>query len=213
MKSPYLKIVLDKLWNIGYRVHIMNYLTPEEILSVLRVARAESMRDFLMILLAYRHGLRANEVTSLRITDIRDGAIDIKRSKNSLRTVQPLESFRGENLLNEKVGVSAWLKAGNRPTDAGDALFPSAKGGTLRPNSFNVIFKKYARKAGLPPDKDNPHILKHSCASHLVRANVNLAVVQQRLGHASISSTQKYVHLNDLEVAEKTASAMYEVFK
>src|SRR5882757_718332 len=100
-------------------VRKVNYLTADEILSVLKVARAESVRDWLMILLAYRHGLRANEVTSLRITDIRDGSIDIKRSKNSLRTVQPLENFRGESLLNEKVGVSAWLKAGNRPTDAG----------------------------------------------------------------------------------------------
>lgn len=191
----------------------MNYLTSEELLSVLRVAREHSMRDFLMILLAYRHGLRATEVTGLKLSDVRDGALDIRRAKNSLRTIQPLENFRGESLLNEKVGISAWLKAGNRPTDAGDALFPSAKGGTLRPNSFNVIFKKYARKAGLPADKDNPHVLKHTLATHLIQSNVNLAVVQQRLGHASLSSTQRYVHISDQFAAEKSASALYDIFK
>jgi len=191
----------------------VNFLTQDEVLSVLRVARQESMRDWLLILLAYRHGLRATEVTSLKVSDIQNGALDIKRAKGSLRTIQPLDIFKGEPLLNEKVGISAWLKAGARPTDAGDALFPSAKGGSLRPDSFNKIFKHYAHKAGLGADKDNPHILKHSCATHLIRVNVNLAVVQQRLGHASLSSTQKYVHLSDTEVAEKSANAMYEVFK
>lgn len=185
----------------------MNYLQPSELLSVLKIARAESLRDWLLILTAYRHGLRAGEVTALRTTDIIDGALSIKRLKGSKHTLQPLENHKGEPLLNLERGLRDWMRV--RPTDAGDALFPSAKGGTLHPKSFNFIFHKHAQKAGI---NFGPHSLKHSLATHLIRANVNLAVVQQRLGHASISSTMKYVHLNDAEVAEKTHDALMSVF-
>lgn len=188
----------------------MNFLTPQELLSVLRIAREHSLRDHLMILMAYRHGMRAGEITSLATTDVANGALNIARLKGSKLTIQPIENHKGEPLLNEVKGLSEWLRV--RPRDSGGALFPSHKGGCLTAKSFNVIFKKYAHLAGLPADKDNPHILKHTLATHLVRADVNLAVVQQRLGHASISSTQKYIHLNDKEVAEKTHNVLYEVF-
>jgi integrase/recombinase XerC len=186
----------------------MNYLQPNELLSVLKIARAESLRDWLLILCAYRHGLRAGEVTALRTTDIIDGALSIKRLKGSRHTVQPLENHVGEPLLNLERGLREYVKTA-RPRNLGDALFPSKKGGTLAAKSFNFIFHKHARKAGIT---FGPHSLKHSLATHLVRANVNLAVVQQRLGHASITSTQKYVHLNDQEVAEKTHNALMSIF-
>jgi integrase len=68
------------------------FLKPEETLAVLRVAKERSVRDWAMILLAYRHGLRASEVCGLRLTnvDLKDGAISIQRLKGSMRTVQPL---------------------------------------------------------------------------------------------------------------------------
>lgn len=186
----------------------MNSLTTQEILELLKTARAESMRDYLMILTAYRHGLRAGEVTALRTMDIVDGCLSIHRLKHSKHTVQPLESHVGEPLLNLERGLREYLKVA-RPRTLGDALFPSAKGGTLTAKSFNFIFHKYARKIGITY---GPHSLKHSLATHLVRANVNLAVVQHRLGHASISSTQKYIHLNDREVADTTHNAMMSIF-
>lgn len=186
------------------------FLSPKELLTLLEVARADSLRDWLMILVSYRHGLRAGEVTALRTTDIVEGSFDIKRLKGSKQTIQPIEGHRGEPLLNEEKGLKEWLRA--RPQDSGDALFPSNKGGCLSPKSFNFIFHKYAAKAGLPAEKSHPHCLKHTTATHLIRAGVDLAYVQTRLGHASITSTQKYVHLNDSEVAEKTRNALMSVF-
>lgn len=186
----------------------MNYLQPDELLSVLKIARAESLRDWLLILTAYRHGLRAGEVTNLRTTDIVDGSLSIKRLKGSRHTIQPLEGHTGVPLLNLERGLREWL-AKERPRNQGDALFPSEKGGCLAAKSFNFIFHKHARKAGI---NYGPHALKHSLATHLIRANTNLAVVQQRLGHASITSTQKYIHLNDKEVADVTHNALMSIF-
>jgi site-specific recombinase XerD len=188
----------------------VNFLTPPELLSVLRVAKEKSARDHLLILLAYRHGLRASEVTNLRTTDLIDGSISIKRLKGSKTTLQPLESHRGEPLLNEVKALSDWMRI--RPTQSGDALLTSAKGGCLTGKSFNFIFHKYAALAGLPKEKSNPHILKHTICNHLVRAGLSLSYVQQRVGHSAISSTQRYVSLNDREVAEKTHDALMNIF-
>lgn len=188
----------------------MNYLSPTELLSILKIARESSLRDWLMILMTYRHGMRAGEITQLKLSDIRNGSLNIERLKGSLQTVQPIENHKGEPLLNEAKGLSEWARA--RPRDSGDALFPSHKGGCLSAKSFNFIFKKYARLAGLDADKDNPHILKHTLANHLVRAGVDIAYVQTRLGHASITSTMRYVSLSDNEAAEKAKNALYAIF-
>ena len=79
----------------------MAHLTPEETLAVLQAAREHSRRDWAMILVTYRHGLRASEVCGLRLgdVDLKDGAISIQRLKGSMRTVQPLYAHRGQPLL------------------------------------------------------------------------------------------------------------------
>src|ERR1700722_1769682 len=68
------------------------HLTPEEILATLKIARARSARDWCMVLLAYRHGLRASEVCNLRLADIdlKRQSIIVRRLKGSLETTQPL---------------------------------------------------------------------------------------------------------------------------
>lgn len=203
--------MLDKVGLFGYGVHIMNFLTPNEVLAVLKIAREKSLRDFLLILLAYKHGMRASEVTSLKIDDVKDGSVTIRRLKNSRTTVQPLESHRGVPLLNEVRNLSEWMK--ERPADGGgEFLFPSKKGGPLTGNSFNKIFKGYALAAGIDPKKAHPHALKHSIANHLIRAGVDIGYLQIRLGHRSLSSTQKYVMLEDQEVAVKTQNALINIF-
>src|SRR5437868_3825147 len=77
----------------------MSFLTPDEILRVLCVAKERSARDHAMILLTYRHGLRASEVCGLKLDriDLKNAQIDIVRLKNSLRTVQPISEHRGDN--------------------------------------------------------------------------------------------------------------------
>lgn len=189
---------------------MIEFLTPDEILSVLKAAKAESARDWLMVLVAFRHGLRASEVCGLRLEDIQDGVLTVGRLKGSRKTVQPLMPHRGEPLLNEAQGIKDWLR--KRPTDSGDALFPSKKGMCLTAGAFWRLFRHYAEKACLPRRKAHPHVLKHTAATLLLRGGADMAYVQQYLGHADIRSTQKYVHLSDAEAATKAQTAFMTAF-
>ena len=73
----------------------------------------------------------------------------------------------------------------------------SQKGGRLDRSQVFRLFKAIASEAGLPQEKQHLHALKHSIASHLVSANVNLALVKQQLGHKSIGSTMRYITTSD----------------
>jgi len=190
-------------------MNTMNYLTPAELLGVLRVAHSYSLRDWAMILLAYRHGLRASEVCGLRLSDLdlKDGSISVQRLKGSLKTTQPLYRHRGLPLLDEIAALRAWLR--KRPADGSDYVFSSQKGGKLDRTQFFRLFQTYASIAGLPTEKRHPHTLKHSLASHLVAGNVNLALVKQALGHRSINSTMQYVGTSDGQAAQAALIVKY----
>lgn len=187
-------------------------LTPQEILNVLKAARARSARDWAMMLLAYRHGMRASEVCGLKLADIdlRSEAVTIRRLKGSLTTVQPLYRHRGQPLLDEANALRAWLRARNG--DGSDYLFTSQKGGRLSRSQFFRLFQACSKAAGLSPEKCHPHALKHSLASHLVAGNVNLALVKQCLGHKAIGSTMKYVAISDRQATEAAQSALMAIY-
>jgi type 1 fimbriae regulatory protein FimB len=190
----------------------MTYLTPEETLAVLKTARGRSVRDWAMILFAYRHGLRASELCSLKLGDIdlKAGSISIRRLKGSLQTVQPLYPHRGQPLLDEIKALRAWLR--ERKQDGSDYLFTSQKGGRLDRTQFFRVFRQCAEMVGLPAEKRHPHVLKHSLASHLVAGNVNLALIRQALGHRSINSTMQYVGTSDTQAAEAAQAALMRLF-
>jgi site-specific recombinase XerD len=187
-------------------------LTPEELLAVLKTARSRSDRDWAMILLVYRHGLRASEVCDLKLAeaDLKSGSLSIRRLKGSLHTVQPLYRHKGQPLLDEIAAIRAWLR--ERKADGSDYLFLSQKGGRLHRSQFFRTFRDCAESAGLPPEKRHPHALKHSLASHLVKENVNLALVQQCLGHKSIASTMKYVGVTDSQATTAAQAALMRLY-
>lgn len=103
----------------------MVFLSPEEVLAVLKASRGHSVRAWAMILLAYRRGLRASEVYGLKLADIdlKAGSVSIRRLKGSLSQVQPLYQHRGQSLLDEMAGLRARLKT--RTADRSDFLFTS----------------------------------------------------------------------------------------
>jgi type 1 fimbriae regulatory protein FimB len=190
----------------------MVHLEPAEVLAVLRAAKAKGAREWSMIVLAYKHGLRASEVCSIRMDDVdlKNGSIVVERLKGSLRTTQAMTEHRGEPLLNEVKALREWMR--QRPDDGSDFLFVSQKGGRLDRSQFFRLFQSIAADAGLPPGKRHPHALKHSIASHLVSANMNLALVKQQLGHKSISSTMRYVTTSDQQASKAAASALMTVY-
>ncbi len=190
----------------------MSYLTPEELLAVLKAARARSTRDWAMILLAYRHGMRASEVCGLKLADaeMKSESVSIRRLKGSLHTVQPLYRHKGQPLLDETNALRAWLRTRNG--DGSDFLFTSQKGGRLHRSQFFRLFQACSEDAGLPPEKRHPHALKHSLATHLIACNVNLALVKQCLGHKAIGSTMKYVAVSDSQAASAAQEALMRVY-
>jgi integrase len=192
--------------------HTMVSLDPPEVLAVLGAAREKGAREWAMILLAYKHGMRASEVCNLRLADIdlKNGEIVVERLKGSLRTTQALTEHRGEPLLNELKALRDWLNV--RVDDGSDVLFTSQKGGRLDRTQFFRLFKEIATSAGLPPEKRHPHALKHSIASHLVAANVNLALVKQQLGHRAIGSTMRYVTTSDKQASTATVGALMRIY-
>lgn len=132
------------------RKESMIYLEPAEVLAVLKSAKAKGAREFAMVLLAYKHGMRASEICNLRVNDVdlRNGNVVVERLKGSLRTTQALTEHRGEPLLNEVKALRDWLR--KRPNDGSDFLFTSQKGGRLDRSQFFRLFRAAAAAAGLP---------------------------------------------------------------
>lgn len=187
----------------------MKYLNGNEILNVLAEAKKRGTREHCMFLLAFKHGLRASEISRLLLSDVRNGEIDVRRLKDSLHTVQPLLSHENP-LLDEKRVLNAWLR------ERGDAdsqlLFTGRNGsGICRQQVYN-LFYDIAMRAGIDRDRRFPHIWKHSLGYHLIHNGVDLAYVQQALGHKHISSTVRYTHVSQAEAAVKVGDVMNSVF-
>jgi integrase len=178
------------------------FLTPKELLRVLRVARSVRIRDWCMILMAYWHGLRMSEVCTLKLADISDGSLSVQRRQGSLKTVQPL-CRDSERLLDEVTALQEWLK--ERPNVRSDALFISRNGYALDKIQFFKNFQTVAKAARVPAAKRRPGILRYSRASHLAARNVDRAAIAKALGYRSINSTFKFIKGTDPR-AEKNDS-------
>ena len=85
----------------------MEHLTQSELLAVLKAAKKRSIRDWCMVLMTYKHALRASEAAALTLDDLRNGCLNVRRKKGSLHTVQPLMPHRGEPLLDEVKAIRA----------------------------------------------------------------------------------------------------------
>jgi type 1 fimbriae regulatory protein FimB len=189
----------------------MKSLTQEEILKVLKIA-SEDRRNLAMILLGFKHGMRASEVCGLELKDLdlKNGEITIRRLKGSLKTTQPIADIQGQPLLSEKRVLRAWLEErGNHPSRF---VFVSQKSGRLHRSQLHRIFAGIAERAGLPKDKRHFHCLKHSLGVSLVEANVNLAVIKQALGHKSIASTAVYTVPTDETAGKAVTAALASMF-
>lgn len=189
----------------------MQALSRDEILKVLEIA-SESPRNHAMILLAFRHGLRASEVCELRLSDLdlENGEITVKRLKGSLKTTQALTDLSKQPLLSEQKVLRNYLKS--RPQDASDCLFISRKGGQLDRTAFFRVFQNIAERAGLPKSRRHPHCLKHSLAITLLENGVDVRAVKQALGHKSLASTGAYLQISDQQAAKLTTQALQRAF-
>jgi type 1 fimbriae regulatory protein FimB len=167
-----------------------------------------------MVLLAFKHGLRASEVCGLKLSDIdlKNGIITIRRCKDSLKSSQDLLDLPGQPLLSEKRVLKAWLEEREGYRDRSDYLFLSQKGGGMDRSAFFRLFQSLAKRVGLPAGKQHPHCLKHALGFYLVEQGVSLPSIQQALGHKSLSSTGVYLKVNDERANRDVAKAFANGF-
>ena len=187
----------------------MQFLESIELLALLKAAKARSNRDWAMVLLAYRHGMRASEVCGLELGDVdmKCHTITFQRVKGSMKSMQPLERLAGQPLLDERTALRLWLA---ERRDDSQFLFTSQKGGALTANGFWRLFKAVAADAGI--ESRSCHALKHTRASLMIEGGANLADVRQQLGHVSLSSTLRYVHSTDAQAAKAARKSEANIF-
>jgi integrase/recombinase XerC len=146
------------------------------------------LRDRAIVELFYSSGLRVSELTGLDV-----GALDLRENlvrvlgKGRKERIVPIGRKSHEALL-------AYLEARNLP-DAAAPLFLNARGGRLTPRSVQRNLKNRLIKAGIIKDI-SPHALRHSFATHLLDGGADLRAIQELLGHASLSTTQKYTQVS-----------------
>ncbi len=158
-------------------------LSHHEIMAVIRTL--ENLKHRLIVALAYGAGLRVSEVVKLKISDLdfEKRTIFVRQAKGSKDRISILPQSIAFDLGDFIKGRAAQ-----------SYLFESNRGGNLNTRTLQKIFKKALKGAGISKEASF-HSLRHSFASHLVTANVNLRVIQELLGHQSIKTTQIYTHV------------------
>jgi integrase/recombinase XerC len=151
---------------------------------------ALAARDRAMFELFYSSGLRLSELTGLDLDDL------------NLQTGEAQVTGKGRKTRIVPVGrqaldaVTAWLPQRLAlARDGSAALFVSQRGSRLSPRSVQLRLNRWALQAGLGQHV-HPHMLRHAFATHVLQSSGDLRAVQEMLGHASISTTQVYTHLD-----------------
>ncbi|WP_287963022.1 tyrosine-type recombinase/integrase [Alcanivorax sp.] len=168
-----------------------DYLFPSEIDRLIEAAKKSprhGVRNSLMVLLAYRHGLRISELVDLRLSDfdLQASRMNCRRLKGSLQNVHPVEG-------DEQRLIKRWLRI--RPNRSSDYLFVSERGTPITRQAAWRIFREAGEKAKLPV-KVHPHMLKHSCGYALADKGYDTRLIQEYLGHKNIQNTVRYTQTN-----------------
>jgi type 1 fimbriae regulatory protein FimB/type 1 fimbriae regulatory protein FimE len=167
------------------------HLTADEIAEMIAAVRREGgrmvERDTLLILMAYRHGLRASELTRLRWdqVDLKADLLHVNRMKNGTPSTHPL---RGPELRT--------LKAWQREQGAGRSyVFTSLRGGPMTPRTVHHVVAKAGRDAGIPFPV-HTHMARHACGFKLANDGQDTRAIQLYLGHKNIQHTVRYTELS-----------------
>ena len=167
-------------------------LSPDEISQLLETEEADEkgIRDQAMFELCYSSGLRLSELASvtMRELDLDDGTIRVTGKGNKTRIV-PVGK-------KANTAIRRWIQVRknlNKPIS--NLLFPNKNNQPLSSRTIQYRLTQWTKKQGLGQNV-HPHMLRHSFASHLLQSSGDLRAVQEMLGHASISTTQVYTHLD-----------------
>ena len=171
-------------------------LSPGEAERLIEAAAGttpRTLRDRALVELLYGAGLRVSEAVGLDKTgvDLDDRLVRVT-GKGGKQRIVPIGRHAAEALRRYLARGRPYLDTRHRPE-----LFLNAKGGGLTRAGAFLILRKLAAKAGLDPTRIHPHLLRHSFATHLLEGGADLRSVQEMLGHADLSTTERYTHISD----------------
>jgi integrase/recombinase XerD len=190
-------------------------LTITQILAMIESAYREgepiTLRDQAMLELLYSSGARVSELIGINVNDLSttqtsDGEITTLklRGKGSKERIVPLGSFATRAIENYMVRIRPELAAKGRENTS--ALFLNARGGRISRQSAWQMVLNSAKAAGVS-EHVSPHVFRHSYATHLLDGGADIRVVQELLGHASVTTTQIYTLITIDKVRESYSLA------
>jgi integrase/recombinase XerC len=167
------------------------HLTIDEVIALVETPKGAELlplRDRVILETLYSCGIRVSELTGLDLADLdlEEGLVRVMGKGNKERIV-PLGSYA-------KKAISSYFAARGNPR-ANAPLLLNARGGRLTSRSVGRIVDKYILKLATVK-KISPHTLRHTFATHLLEGGADLRSIQELLGHASLSTTQKYTHVS-----------------
>jgi site-specific recombinase XerD len=177
------------------------HLTVEEVDRLLAEPKVDTpagVRDLALLAFLYNTGLRVGELCALNRADVQLspdgwGQVQLVGEGRRLRWV-PLNSHAREAL-------SAYLSSRQ---DNNPALFLNRSGQRFSVRGVALLVNRYLRRIGIT-DRSGPHLLRHTFATHALRARPNLRAVQELLGHSSVTTTQRYTHMDADDLRQQVA--------
>ncbi|MBI1886562.1 MAG: tyrosine recombinase XerC [Chloroflexi bacterium] len=184
------------------------FLPHEQVSALIRAAGDDTphgLRDRALLELMYAAGVRLSEVVGvdLRDLDLAERTARVKGKGNKERIAFFGAAAEATLKLYLRDGRKRLLQRLEEP-----ALFLNRDGGRLSTRSVQLIVRKYALRAGLD-QRVWPHLLRHTFATHMLDGGAELRVVQELMGHASVSSTQIYLHVTEERQRQKYTEAFY----
>ena len=170
--------------------HLPNILSPEEVSQLLNFMpkNAQEKRDLAIIELIYSSGLRVSEAVGTNLSDFEDNKNFLRvLGKGSKTRLVPVGRYA-------KNAIVDWIIERDKLLSKDDSLFVNLRGNRITTRSVQERIKNIAIMQGLPPV--NPHMLRHSFATHLLESSGDLRSIQELLGHSSLSTTQIYTRLD-----------------
>lgn len=177
--------------------HLPEVLSPEDVEQLLnfRPENSIEIRDLALIELMYSSGLRVSEVASINLADFEEEMTFLRvMGKGSKVRLAPIGRYAISAINN-------WIEERQKFSGIDTpALFINLKGGRLTVRSIQLRLEKISIKQGLP--RVNPHMLRHSFATHMLESSGDLRTIQELLGHSSLSTTQIYTKLDYQHLAK-----------
>jgi len=177
--------------------HLPEVLSPEDVEQLLnfRPENSIEIRDLALIELMYSSGLRVSEVANINLADFEEEMTFLRvMGKGSKVRLAPIGRYAISAINN-------WIEERKKFSGIDTpALFINLKGGRLTVRSIQLRLEKISIKQGLP--RVNPHMLRHSFATHMLESSGDLRTIQELLGHSSLSTTQIYTKLDYQHLAK-----------